>query len=63
MSKTDWRILAYLQNANAESLEKIQVIENREELIDEVLRLRDGKRAELVYKHILERESDDEDSE
>jgi hypothetical protein len=62
MGKADWRILAYLRNINAKSLEKIKVTEDREDLIDEVMKLRDQKRAELVYKHVLEREADDDES-
>ena len=54
MNKKSWWVLDTLKEASAESLEKIKTTENREDLIDEVMRLRGLKRAEIVCKNILD---------
>jgi|TARA_R110001583_G_scaffold16196_14_gene65822 hypothetical protein len=52
----DRRILAYLKNAISETLVKIEEPKNREDLIDEVMKLRNLKRSELTLKHIIEQD-------
>ncbi len=54
----NWKILAYLRNAIDESKVEIARPKGREELITEVLKLRDLKRAELTLQHILEEDED-----
>ena len=56
METKDWRILAYLKNAISETLVKIEEPKNREDLIDDVLRLRELKRSELTLQHIAEQD-------
>ena len=56
METKDWRILAYLKNAISETLVKIEKPKNREDLIDEVMRLRDLKRSEMTLQHIAEQD-------
>ena len=53
MGSKDWRMLAYLKNAIDESAEKISECKDREDLIDEVMKMRDLKRSELTLQHIL----------
>jgi len=53
----DRRILAYLKNAISETLVKIEEPKEREDLIDEVMKLRELKRSELTLKHILEQDN------
>ena len=48
----DWRILAYLKHAGDQLAEKIEETEDREELIDAVMKLREVKRVELTYKEL-----------
>lgn len=50
----NWKILAYLKNAIEESKEEIVKPKSKEELIEDVLKLRNLKRTELTLKHILE---------
>ena len=57
METKDPRILAYLKNAISETLVKIEEPKEREDLIDEVMKLRDLKRSELTLKHILEQDN------
>ena len=59
METKDWRILAYLKNAISETLVKIEEPKNREDLIDEVMRLRDLKRSELTLQHIIEQDNEE----
>ena len=54
MPSKNWKILAYLRNAIDESKVEIARPKDREELINEVLKLRDLKRAELTLKHIID---------
>ena len=56
METKDWRILAYLKNAISETLVKIEKPKNREDLINDVMRLRDLKRSELTLQHIAEQD-------
>ena len=56
METKDWRILAYLKNAISETLVKIEKPKNREDLIDDVLRLRELKRSELTLPPIAEQD-------
>ena len=53
MGSKDWRVLAYLKNAICDSAEKIAECKDREDLIDEVMKMRDLKRSELTLQHIL----------
>ena len=57
MEPKDRRILAYLKNAISETLVKIEEPKEREDLIDEVMKLRELKRSELTLKHILEQDN------
>jgi len=57
----NWKILAYLKNATEETVENIKTIDDREDLIEEVLKLRNQNRAELVCKKILENDPESED--
>lgn len=54
MATKNWKILAYLRNAIDQSKEEIAKPKTKEELIDDVLKLRELKRTELTLKHILE---------
>jgi len=54
----DWRILAYLKNAISESSKKIEVVKCKDDLIDEVLKLREMKRVQLTIKQALEHAKD-----
>ncbi len=54
----DWRILAYLKNATVKLAEEIEKTDDREELIDSVMRLREVKRAELTYKELRKKQLD-----
>ena len=55
MGEKNWKILAYLKNAVNVSLKEIEKPTRREDLIDEVLKIRDIKRAQLTLQHILEK--------
>ena len=54
MANKNWKILAYLRNAIETSKEEIVKPKSKEELITDVLKLRDLKRTELTLLHILE---------
>ena len=54
----NWKILAYLRNAIEESKEEIAKPKSREELIEDVLKLRELKRTELTLQHIVEKDGD-----
>tara|TARA_A100001011_G_C13911011_1_gene675066 strand:- start:7 stop:186 length:180 start_codon:yes stop_codon:yes gene_type:complete len=54
----NWKILAYLRNAIEESKKEIVKPKPKEDLINDVLKLRDLKRTELTLKHILEKDGD-----
>ena len=54
MATKNWKILAYLKNAIEESKEEIVKPKSKEELIEDVLKLRNLKRTELTLQHILE---------
>tara|TARA_B100000427_G_C15466530_1_gene576493 strand:- start:785 stop:964 length:180 start_codon:yes stop_codon:yes gene_type:complete len=54
----NWKILAYLRNAIEESKEEIVKPKPKEDLINDVLKLRDLKRTELTLQHILEKDGD-----
>ena len=54
MATKNWKILAYLRNAIEESKVEIAKPKTKEELINDVLKLREIKRTELTLKHILE---------
>lgn len=58
MATKNWKILAYLRNAIEESKEEIVKPKPKEDLINDVLKLRDLKRTELTLKHILEKDGD-----
>ncbi len=58
MATKNWKILAYLKNAIEESKEEIVKPKPKEDLINDVLKLRDLKRTELTLKHILEKDGD-----
>ena len=58
MSTKNWKILAYLRNAIEESKEEIAKVKTREELIEDVLKLRELKRTELTLQHIVEEDGD-----
>ena len=55
MGEKNWKIIAYLKNTIDVSLEKIEKPMNREDLIDEVLKIRDIKRAQLTLQYVLEK--------
>jgi hypothetical protein len=52
----NWKILAYLRNAIDESKVEIAKPKTKDELINDVLKLRDLKRTELTLKHILDKD-------
>jgi hypothetical protein len=52
----NWKILAYLKNAIEESKVEIAKPKTKEELINDVLKLRDLKRTELTLLHILDKD-------
>jgi len=54
-TQKDWRILAYLKNATIKLAEKIEETDDREELIDSVMKLREIKRVELTYKELTKK--------
>jgi len=54
----NWKVLAYLRNAIEASKEEIIKPKSKEELITDVLKLRDLKRTELTLQHILEEDKD-----
>ena len=54
----NWKILAYLRNAIEESKEEIAKPKSREELIEDVLKLRELKRTELTLQHIVDEDGD-----
>lgn len=56
MATKNWKILAYLKNAIEESKKEIVKPKSKEDLIDEIMKLRDLKRSELTIKHILKEE-------
>ena len=58
MATKNWKILAYLRNAIEESKEEIAKPKSREELIEDVLKLRELKRTELTLQHIVEKDGD-----
>ena len=58
MSSKNWKILAYLRNAIDESKVEIAKPKTKEELIDEVLKLRELKRSELTLQHIIKEDED-----
>ena len=58
MATKNWKILAYLKNAIEESKEEIVKPKPKEDLINDVLKLRDLKRTELTLQHILEKDGD-----
>ncbi len=58
MAAKNWKILAYLRNAIEESKKEIVKPKPKEDLINDVLKLRDLKRTELTLKHILEKDGD-----
>ena len=58
MATKNWKILAYLRNAIEESKEEIAKPKSREELIEDVLKLRELKRTELTLQHIVEEDGD-----
>lgn len=59
MPNKNWKILAYLKNAIEESVVEISKEQKtKEELINDVLKLRDIKRAELTLKHILDKDKE-----
>ena len=53
MANKNWKILAYLRNAIEMSKEEIVKPKSKEELITDVLKLRELKRTELTLLHIL----------
>ncbi len=56
MANKNWKILAYLRNAIDESKVEISKPKSKEDLINDVLKLRDIKRTELTLKHILDKD-------
>lgn len=58
MATKNWKILAYLRNAIEESKKEIVKPKPKEDLINDVLKLRDLKRTELTLQHILEKDGD-----
>lgn len=58
METKDWRILAYLKNAISETLVKVEVAKDRDDLINEVMKLREMKRAQLTIEQVLEQTKD-----
>lgn len=58
MADKNWKVLAYLRNAIEASKEEIIKPKSKEELITDVLKLRDLKRTELTLRHILEEDKD-----
>jgi hypothetical protein len=58
VGEKNWKILAYLKNAINVSLKEIEKPMDREDLIDEVLKIRDIKRAQLTLQHILEKDEE-----
>jgi len=58
VGEKNWKIIAYLKNTIDVSLEKIENPMRREDLIDEVLKIRDIKRAQLTLQYVLEKGKD-----
>jgi len=56
VANKNWKILAYLRNAIDESKVEISKPKSKEDLINDVLKLRDIKRTELTLKHILDKD-------
>lgn len=54
----NWKILAYLRNAIEESKKEIVRPKSKEDLIDDVMKLRDLKRTELTLQHLLDDDGD-----
>ena len=54
----NWKILAYLRNAIEESKKEIVRPKSKEDLIDDVMKLRDLKRTELTLQHLLDGDGD-----
>ena len=51
MASKNWKILAYLKNAIEES--------KKEDLIDDVMKIRELKRVELTLQHLLDKDGDE----
>ena len=58
MGEKNWKIIAYVKCTMDVSLEKIENPMRREDLIDEVLKIRDIKRAQLTLQYVLEKGKD-----
>jgi len=54
VGEKNWKILAYLKNAINMSLKKIEQPMEREDLIDEVMKMREIKRVQLTLQQISE---------
>ena len=54
----NWKILAYLKNAIEESKKEIVKPKSKEDLIDDVMKLRELKRTELTLQHLLDEDGD-----
>jgi hypothetical protein len=54
-TEKDWRILAYLKNATVELSKKIEETDDREELINSVMKLRQVKRVELTCRELMKK--------
>ncbi len=59
MASKNWKILAYLRNALEESKEEIIKPKSKEDLIDDVMKIRELKRVELTLQHLLDKDGDE----
>ncbi len=59
MASKNWKILAYLRNALEESKEEIIKPKSKEDLIDDVMKIRELKRVELTLQHLLDKDGNE----
>tara|TARA_B100000676_G_C17801743_1_gene692586 strand:- start:72 stop:251 length:180 start_codon:yes stop_codon:yes gene_type:complete len=59
VASKNWKILAYLRNALEESKEEIIKPKSKEDLIDDVMKIRELKRVELTLQHLLDKDGDE----
>ena len=59
MASKNWKILAYLRNALEESKEESIKPKSKEDLIDDVMKIRELKRVELTLQHLLDKDGDE----
>tara|TARA_Y100000004_G_scaffold114974_1_gene129088 strand:- start:1115 stop:1294 length:180 start_codon:yes stop_codon:yes gene_type:complete len=59
VASKNWKILAYLRNALEESKEEIIKPKSKEDLIDDVMKIRELKRVELTLQHLLDKDGNE----